>query len=182
MKKLLALVLALAMVLSVAAAMAAGSKTTDDTTDVTTTEKTNYTGSGSNEETPKILMWKINTTDAAKELIEKLGAAKEAGEVNTVFPEELNVPAGLIVADVISVAVDPAIAEETSYTAELTGIAGVQAGKNAYTFALVDSSWFSAQTKVPADNTVDATFSQAALKAMAPAGNITLVVLTEAAE
>ncbi len=180
MKKLLALVLALAMVLSVTVVMAEGSKTTDDTTDVTTTEKTNYTGS--KDETPKVLMWKVNTTDAAKELIEKLSAAKDGGEINTIFPEELNVPAGLIVADVISVAVDPAIAEETSYTAELTGIAGVQAGKNTYTYPLVDETWFAAETKVPADNTVDATFAQDALKAMASAGNITLVVLTEAAE
>ncbi len=181
MKKLLALVLALAMVLSVSMSMAEGSKTTDDTTTVTTTERTNYTGA-KDDETPKVLMWKINTTDAAKELTEKLSAAKDAGEVNTAFPEELNVPAGLIVADVISVAVDPAIADETSYTAELTGIAGVQAGKNAYTYSLVDEAWFAPETKVPADNTVDATFAQDALKAMVSAGNITLVVLTEAAE
>ena len=123
MKKLLALVLALAMVLSVSMSMAEGSKTTDDTTTVTTTERTNYTGA-KDDETPKVLMWKINTTDAAKELT----------------------------------------------------------GKIAYTYPLVDETWFASDTKVPAANTVDATFAQDALKAMVSAGNITLVVLTEAAE
>ncbi len=180
MKKLLALLLAMVMVLSVATAMAADSKTTEDTTSVTTT-KTNYTGGGK-DKTPVTLMWKIELTDAAKELIEKLNEAKEAGDIRTVFPEELEVPADQIVADVISVAVDPLIAEETSYTAELTGIAGVAQGKAATLFALVDSTWFAANVKVPENNTIDVTFNHEPLEAMAPASNITLVVLTEKAE
>ena len=114
MKKLIALVLALAVALSMTVAFAAnGSGNTD-------TNKTQVTTKGGNKTTPPApLMWRIATTDAANELIEKLNAALEAGDISTVFPEELAVAAEMIVADVISVAVDPKIAEETSYTAEM---------------------------------------------------------------
>ena len=171
MKKLIALVLALVMVLTMTAAFAANSPKT--TTKTTVTNKT----------TPAApLMWRIAATEAANELVEKLNAALEAGDVSTVFPEDLAVAAGMIVADVISVAVDPKIAEETSYTAEMINVAGVAKDAKAQTLALVDEAWFAGEAKAPADNTVDMTFNADTLKAMAEASNITLVVMVEKAE
>ena len=176
MKKLIALVLALVMVLSVTTVFASSPSSDDNKTQVTTK-------SSSNKATPAApLMWRIATTEAGNELIEKLNAALEAGDISTVFPEELAVAAGMIVADVISVAVDPKIAEETSYTAEMLNVAGVAKDAKALTLALVDEAWFAGEAKAPADNTVDMTFNADTLKAMAAAANITLVVLVEKAE
>ena len=169
MKKLIALVLALVMVLTMTAAFAANSPKTTTKTTVTTTASAP-------------LMWRIAATDAANEMVEKLNAALEAGDISTVFPEELAVAAEMIVADVISVAVDPKIAEETSYTAEMINVAGVAKDAKAQTLALVDEAWFAGEAKAPADNTVDMTFNADTLKAMAEASNITLVVMVEKAE
>ncbi len=175
MKKLIALVLALAMVLTMAVAFASSASGDGNKTQVTTT-------SGNKKTPPAPLMWRIATTEAANELIEKLNTALEAGNISTVFPEELAVAAEMIVADVISVAVDPKIAEETSYTAEMINVAGVAKDAKAQTLALVDEAWFTGDAKAPADNTVDMTFNADTLKAMAAAANITLVVLVEKAE
>jgi len=180
MKKLIALVLALVMVLSMTTVFASSPSTDDNKTQVTTTKTTKSSGNKVTPPTP--LMWRIATTDAGNELIEKLNAALEAGDISTVFPEELAVAAGMIVADVISVAVDPKIAEETSYTAEMLNVAGVAKDAKAQTLALVDEAWFAGEAKAPADNTVDMTFNADTLKAMAAAANITLVVLVERAE
>ncbi len=170
MKKLIALVLALVMVLSMTTVFAAGSGNVNtNKTQVTTT-------------TSAPLMWRIAATDAANELLEKLNAALEAGSAATVFPEDLSVADGMIVADLISVAVDPKIAEETSYTAEMINVAGVAKDAKALALALVDEAWFAGEAKAPADNTVDMTFNADTLKAMAEAANITLVVLVEKAE
>ena len=175
MKKLIALVLALVMVLSMTTVFASSPSSDGNKTQVTT--------KSSNKVTPAApLMWRIATTDAGNEVIEKLNAALEAGDISTVFPEELAVAAGMIVADVISVAVDPKIAEETSYTAEMLNVAGVAKDAKAQTLALVDEAWFAGEAKAPADNTVDMTFNADTLKAMAEAANITLVVLVEKAE
>ena len=171
MKKLIALVLAFVLALSMTAAFAAGSK---DTTKVTTVSST--------EETNAPLMWKVDLTDGAKELIEKLNAALEAGDISTEFPEELAVSADLIVADVISVEVAPEIADETSYTAEMTGVAGVAKENTARVLALVDEAWFEGKATVKDDNIVDMTFDAETLKAMAAASNITLIVLVDKAE
>lgn len=180
MKKLIALVLALVMVLSMTTVFASSPSTDDNKTQVTTTKTTKSSGNKATPAAP--LMWRIATTDAGNELIEKLNAALEAGDISTVFPEELAVAAGMIVADVISVAVDPKIAEETSYTAEMLNVAGVAKDAKAQTLALVDEAWFAGEAKAPADNTVDMTFNADTLKAMAAAANITLVVLVEKAE
>ena len=183
MKKLIALVLALVMVLSVTTVFASDSPKTDENkTQVMPPEKTTTKSSSSKVTTPAPLMWRIATTDAGNELIEKLNAALEAGDISTVFPEELAVAAGMICADVISVAVDPKIAEETTYTAEMLNVAGVAKDAKALTLALVDEAWFAGEAKAPADNTVDMTFNADTLKAMAEAANITLVVLVEKAE
>jgi len=172
MKKLIALVLALVMVLSMTTVFAAGSGNVNtNKTQVTTTKAASAP-----------LMWRIAATDAANELLEKLNAALEAGSAVTVFPEDLNVADGMIVADLISVAVDPKIAEETSYTAEMINVAGVVKDAKALALALVDEAWFAGEAKAPADNTVDMTFNADTLKAMAEAANITLVVLVEKAE
>ena len=173
MKKLIALALVFVLVLSMTAAMAAGSKDTTKVTTVTstTTKKT---------ETP--LMWKVDLADTAKELLEKLNAALEAGDISTVFPEELAVSADMIVADVLSVAVAPEIADEASYTAEMTGVAGVAKDNTVRVLALVDANWFEGKATVKDDNIVNITFDAEALKAMATAANITLIVLVDKAE
>ena len=179
MKKLIALVLALVMVLTMTAAFAGGSASSDgNKTQVTTTDS----GKNNNPTPPAPLMWRIANTDAANEMIEKLNAALEGEGIATVFPAELEVAPEMIVADVISVAVDPKIAEETSYTAEMINVAGVAKDAKAQALALVDEAWFAGSATTPDDNTVDMTFGAETLKAMAEAANITLIVLVEKAE
>ena len=168
MKKILALVLALALVLSVASALAGSSKTTDDTTSITHIDR-------KEDEGP--LMWKIETTEAAKALIDALNAALEAGDTSTVFPAELEVSPDMIVADVLSVAVRPEIADLDSYSTAMEGVAGVTKDITSRVLAQVDAQWFEAKAKTPADNTVEMTFDAASLDAMPTAANITLVVL-----
>ena len=168
MKKILALVLALALVLSVASALAGSSKTTDDTPSITHIDR-------KEDEGP--LMWKIETTEAAKALIDALNAALEAGDISTVFPAELEVSPEMIVADVISVAVRPEIADLDSYTNAMEGVAGVTKGITCRVLTLVDEQWFETKAEAPEDNTVRMTFSGASLDPMPTAANITLVVL-----
>lgn len=176
MKKVLALVLALAMVLSLTAAVADGSRTTEDTTTVTTTTNT---GAGQTEEEDEILLWKVEETEETAALVEELQEAKETGDISKVFPEEMKVSPEMIVADIISLEAKPAIAEESSYTIQLTDVAGVKEGKPVYVYVKVDDKWFNPEAKVPADNTVDVTFAHDSLVAMGTAQNISLVVLVD---
>lgn len=166
MKKILALVLALALVLSAASALAGSSKTTKDTTTITTPD-----------EGP--LMWKIDTTEAAQALIDALNEALQAGDVSSVFPAELGVSSDMIVADVMSVAVKPEIADLDSFTIDMEGVAGVAKGAKSRVLAQVGDQWFEAKAETPEDNIVRMTFGAAALDAMPGAANITLIVLVE---
>lgn len=173
MKKLTALILALAMALSMTAALAAGS--------ASTTNKTTVTVPTTTEAAP--LMWRIDLSDAAKALIEKLDQAKDGDGIASVFPEGTEISENATVADAFSVAVDPKIADETSYTAEILNVVGLLKGDTAQALAMVDDACFAASSvTVPEDNTLDMAFGQDVLKAMAGAADITIIVLVDKAE
>ena len=192
MKKLIAMLVALTMVLSLSAVFAASVDADDVVGPVTPATNVNTGAQDDGESLPLLL--KVDTTEDAAALTEKLLAAQNDAEKTPAdeFPAELAVEKEATVQEVISVVLNPAYPVEPgkAYSDPLTITADVsKAAKVRVLVGIVpadadEMAWYEGQdVKVEEDGvTLTVTYGADVIAAMDGAKSVTLVVLSVPAE